>query len=256
MPIDNRTFVTELIKKVEDGIGFVPFVGSGVSQQSGIMIGSDIVVNDIQKGLRTMRNTCLFLLAGNLFASATASAGVIVPGTADMWLAGMPDGATATSGDVAPKHSPVLVHNIDLTQGSITFTKVVGGALHFEGCPDACTPPEGDFFIAHAPGAMNGMSGTNAPVNALMGVFLGKDAPIASDAPEALDFATVGTHFPYLKPKLKQVFYIGNGRMENGELQTFYVPEGATRLYLGTMDGYGWYNNSGAIEVEFAPVKK
>lgn len=42
MPIDNGTFVTELIKKVEDGIGFVPFVGSGISQQSGIMIGSEI----------------------------------------------------------------------------------------------------------------------------------------------------------------------------------------------------------------------
>lgn len=203
-----------------------------------------------------MFKTSHALLAASLFCSTIACAGVSVPGTSDMWLAGMPDGATASSGDEAPQHSPVLVHNIDLTQGSISFPMVTGGASHEPGCPDFCTPPEGSFFIAHQPGAMNGISGTNAPINALMGVFLGPEAPNGGEAPEAIDFEKTGTDFSYLKPKLKQVFYIGRGRMNNGELKTFYVPDGATRLYLGTMDGYGWYNNSGTIEVEFAPIRK
>ncbi len=31
--------------------------------------------------------------------------------------------------------------------------------------------------------------------------------------------------------------------------QSFTAPGGATRLYLGASDGFGWYNNIGAIEV-------
>jgi len=31
--------------------------------------------------------------------------------------------------------------------------------------------------------------------------------------------------------------------------QTFVVPNDATRLFLGTMDGFGWFNNSGAFSV-------
>ena len=29
----------------------------------------------------------------------------------------------------------------------------------------------------------------------------------------------------------------------------FYAPVGATRLYLGSTDGSGWYNNSGVSQV-------
>jgi hypothetical protein len=33
------------------------------------------------------------------------------------------------------------------------------------------------------------------------------------------------------------------------EAQNFIIPTGATRLFLGTMDGYGWYNNIGSFGV-------
>jgi len=36
--------------------------------------------------------------------------------------------------------------------------------------------------------------------------------------------------------------------------QTIIVPAGATRLYLGTMDGYSWNNNVGAFEVTLNAV--
>ena len=34
-----------------------------------------------------------------------------------------------------------------------------------------------------------------------------------------------------------------------GTTQTFIVPAGATRLFLGTSDGFGWFNNSGSFAV-------
>jgi hypothetical protein len=44
--------------------------------------------------------------------------------------------------------------------------------------------------------------------------------------------------------------FIGDGLRNDGlSVQQFIVPAGATRLYLGTMDGYGWWNNSGSFEV-------
>src|ERR1700720_24062 len=35
----------------------------------------------------------------------------------------------------------------------------------------------------------------------------------------------------------------------SGSIQNFIIPTGATRLFLGTMDGYGWYNNIGSFGV-------
>jgi hypothetical protein len=50
---------------------------------------------------------------------------------------------------------------------------------------------------------------------------------------------------------LQQLFFIGDGLTGtgSGSVQTFIVPSGATQLYLGTGDGYGWYNNSGSFSV-------
>ncbi|MEO2108886.1 MAG: PASTA domain-containing protein, partial [Actinomycetota bacterium] len=39
------------------------------------------------------------------------------------------------------------------------------------------------------------------------------------------------------------------GRTDDGTPHDVIVPAGATRLYLGTSDGFGWYNNTGAFEV-------
>lgn len=33
-------------------------------------------------------------------------------------------------------------------------------------------------------------------------------------------------------------------------MQKFFAPAGATRLYLGLMDGFDNWNNAGALEVE------
>ena len=47
---------------------------------------------------------------------------------------------------------------------------------------------------------------------------------------------------------LEFVFFIGDGLRADGvTLQDFIVPAGATRLYIGVMDGQQWSDNSGSL---------
>lgn len=86
----------------------------------------------------------------------------------------------------------------------------------------------------------------------LAGVFLGA-SPATEPPPERLDF-TGSVDFRRLEPELGQTFFIGDGAG-----QVFVAPAGATRLYLGFVDGYvfvgapGWYgNNRGGLEATVA----
>jgi hypothetical protein len=201
------------------------------------------------------------LLAVACWACATAASAttVIVPGHSDPYLSGMPDGSSNGS-DTAPDQSPVLVSGITLVAGgALTFTNAVGGTSRGGGCALAapyggCDAIDGAEFFSHSGGNTNGIAGVRAPISALVGVFLGADQPSLTAAPANLDFQALGLDFASLSPELKQVFFIGDGLTATAEVQTFYVPTGATRLYLGTMDGYGWYNNSGAITVDVSAV--
>ncbi|KER10707.1 MAG: hypothetical protein HY22_02500 [[Candidatus Thermochlorobacteriaceae] bacterium GBChlB] len=74
-----------------------------------------------------------------------------------------------------------------------------------------------------------------------------------TSAPERLDF-TNNDNFTQLSPKLNQVFFIGDGKNNQGVVQKFIVPQGATMLFLGFADAAafqgepGYYDdNDGAI---------
>jgi hypothetical protein len=83
-----------------------------------------------------------------------------------------------------------------------------------------------------------------------MGVFLGSAQPSLTAPPAALDFSSAASRdFASLSPLLKQVFFIGDGLTSTSSVQQFIVPTGTTRLFLGTMDGFGWFNNSGSFNV-------
>lgn len=179
-----------------------------------------------------------------LAASATLS----VPGTSNPFLAGQPTGgpySSCCSGDSVPGDSPVYAGAV--TGGNVlTFTNVSGSVSYAGGVPT--DPPSGDpGYLVDTSGyepssIINNIAGyDNAPIDALIGVFLNAQNP-ATDAvtPTVLDFSS-----PTLTPGLQEVFYIGDG----GSSVDFTVPTGATRLYLGTVDGFGWDNNSGAILV-------
>jgi len=90
----------------------------------------------------------------------------------------------------------------------------------------------------------------------LLGVFLGPEPPNLAPAPVALDFATQAARdYTNLAPVLKQVFFIGDGVNSAGFTQTVEVPPGATRLFLGPMDGFHWYDNVGSFTVTVAALR-
>jgi hypothetical protein len=91
----------------------------------------------------------------------------------------------------------------------------------------------------------NGIVDLTAPASALVGVFLGPCAPTSTALPAALNYADTANQ----TPALQQPFYIGSGRNGSGDVQLFIAPPYATRLFLGTMDGFGWWNNLGQLVV-------
>lgn len=190
-------------------------------------------------------------------AALTAPAfAVTVPGTADPWLAGMPSGTTASVEDVAPGQSPIQVTSVDVTLGGTLFFGVSGGV--FNGPSGTFDPIDGGAVFSHSVGAEHGIADAMIPINALVGVFLDDAQPDGSPAPDALDFSPtgIGTAFATLAPLQKQVFFIGDGLTGSGtgSPQAFRIPAGATRLFLGTMDGFGWWNNVGSFDVTIEHV--
>jgi hypothetical protein len=172
-----------------------------------------------------------------------------VKGTSDLWLAGMPDGSTASGGDVAPAQSPLETVGLLVVSGKLSSFGAAGSVCNNAGCAfgDPLTDPNGGAFVSHLAGAENGISGVTAPVNSLIGVFLGPGRPDLSPAPPALDFSPGGSvpggvNYLTLAPLLKQVFYIGTSHQ-------YTIPPGATRLFLGTMDGSDWTDNIGYFDV-------
>ena len=198
-----------------------------------------------------MNSLIKFTMAVVTVAALSSSfATTVVPGYADPWLAGMTNGARASSGDIAPAQSPAEVADFPIIPGMrLTFTP--SGAVSY-GAPHPPEGPEGliSDVCAHADGAENGIATCTAPADALVGVFLGQGLPCLTIAPPPLSFATPETRaYTNLAPVLKQVFYIGDGRTSGGVVQKVLVPPGAARLFLGTMDGSGWYDNFGSFTV-------
>ncbi len=98
----------------------------------------------------------------------------------------------------------------------------------------------------------------------LSGVFTTAAGP-AGTAPPRLDFSSTSTSVPggrgftTLSPLTDQLFYVGDGLTGEGvgSRQTFLVPDEATHLYLGLIDGSRFIhgpdfydNNSGSFSVQ------
>jgi hypothetical protein len=136
--------------------------------------------------------------------------------------------------------------------------------------PGLISPSEGSpttFYVDMDPfGGISGMTlfestPADRRVMFLAGVFL-TDAPPAAPAPASLDFSStaIGRSFTTFSPLLQQTFYIGDGLTGegSGSTQSFLVPDGATRLFLGIVDGSyfvggpDYYdNNAGTFSATF-----
>jgi hypothetical protein len=91
-----------------------------------------------------------------------------------------------------------------------------------------------------------------------VGVFLNDQQP-AGPIPSSQD--TTDVSFASVSPALNQMFFIGDGLTGTGtgDQQLFYIPEGATQLYLGFADGNnftglpGTYGDDiGSLNVSFS----
>ena len=187
------------------------------------------------------------LVAGN--ASA-----ITVPGSANPNLAGRGATYTCCSGDSVLLHAPVSVGGVNLSAcAALEFS--VTGAVSFTPSPPTGNNPDGNQIFSMTNYGDGISAPLNVPVDALMGVFLSEDDPTGSPTPDTLDFHE-NLGFASLAAGVGQIFFIGDGRTTdtsagvfNGPHQTFLVPPGATRLFLGTSDGTGWFNNTGSFDV-------
>ncbi len=195
----------------------------------------------------------LMLLAA-IAASATTlhAQSVTVLGSANPNLAGRANGYACCSGDVVPNQAAPF---ISVTSGGF-LTFAVRGFSDYTGSQQSGNNPDGN---SGSISLANYGDGISAPLsvryNALFGVFLGSGSPTGTQTPAQLDFSS-GLNFASLAPGIGQIFFIGDGRTTdtnqnqfNGALQMFTVPTNATRLFFGSGDGFGWYNNSGSFDV-------
>ena len=183
----------------------------------------------------------------------TDGASFTVPGTVDLWLAGMPPPATAAGGtDVAPDQSPVEVTGLGISPGDYLTFSATGSVRH--GPSYAYYGPDGDpgNYLART-GADNHIANTSTFIDALIGVFLSADPPNGTPAPADSTFNNSDCNYEILHPLLKQPFFIGNGVTSAGIVQQVVVPDGAARLFLGVMDT-GCYNNAGSFTVNVQTV--
>jgi len=197
------------------------------------------------------------MILASVAISINIRATTVVPGTSNPWLAGMTNGATTQGGDVAPDQSPAEVVEVQIIPGNSLSFSASGGVSYDQPPAYPLKGPEGvaGEITPNLAGDENGISGCTAPANALMGVFIGPDLPSLTPPPAALDFSTPESRdYTNIAPELKQVFFIGDGRTSGGVRQKVLVPAGASRLFLGIMDSYGWYNNAGAFTVEVPPL--
>lgn len=188
--------------------------------------------------------------AAALGLAGPAFAGVFVPGDANPNLAGQPAGAHCCGGggpeDVAPAQSPVLAASGFGAHTVFTFS-ATGLA---DGAGTGPTGPDGAYIFDMADYGLGIAPASQVGVLGLVGVFLDSSIPTGGGEPGGLSFSG-GLNFASLSPGLNQIFWIGDGLTGTGSgaLQSFISPTGATRLFLGTIDGFQWSNNTGGFDV-------
>jgi hypothetical protein len=187
-----------------------------------------------------------------------------IKGSDAIWLAGrtdlvIPDASQAWPGGLLRHGGPTpeeiketmppgfaisagqILRVLDPATGGISFFNGFGGTIYG---PEGNGAPDSSSITSF--GGISGYIGTQG---ALVGVFLDDSVPNGA-APATLDFsnAGLGTNFTTLSPGLGQVFYIGNGVTDANVLQEFIAPLGATRVFLGISDAFGFNGAPGAFD--------
>jgi hypothetical protein len=191
------------------------------------------------------------LLAGQSARAQTslqAPTATTTSGAANLWRAG---GNTTTT--TPNNFDGVPPTEVALATGNgrwVTFTNV-SGATQCHGSSPASGPDGG--YCTSGSGTYMPATGSLSGINIesqmfLAGVFL-TDATPSGPAPAALTYGGAGLdpEAASFTPLLNQVFFIGNGLGAGSAVQQFFVPVGATRLFLGFADSW---NGSVAFRTE------
>lgn len=193
-----------------------------------------------------------------------ASYDVSIRGTDAIWLAGRTDLVIPPYTGTDVPGWPIDRHDfgtperlaetappvIPVTGGDVVkvFDPAVGGVSFFNGFGAPLYGPEGNAPTSSIL-SLGGISAYLGTQGALVGVFLNNTIPDAAPAPVALDFQSAASRdFTSLSPGLGQIFFIGDGENSANILQEFVAPAGATRLFLGVPDGFGFLGAPGAYD--------
>jgi hypothetical protein len=213
------------------------------------------------KGERHMRSILVLCLVLAGTAAQAATFDIKVDGTDAIYLAGrtdlvVPDPALSWPGGLARHGGPTpeeaketLPPSIGVVAGDVVkVLDPASGCINFFNGPGSCFGPEGNGNLSSSNlTAFGGISGYRGTQGALVGVFLDDDVPDGAP-PAAIDFPSIGVDFAQLSPGLGQVFFIGNGKNAADAFQSFIAPVGATRLFFGIPDGFGFVGTPGAYD--------
>lgn len=193
-------------------------------------------------------------------AGAQSYSGFVVTGQMNIFGAGFGDAPApggGTGGVAAPAAAIGQPGPLMLTFSSVTGTVQCSVSDPVNG-PDGGTGAGGVTNLTSFRD-VSGIIHSNRTMF-LVGVFRDASAGSAGGpAPARLNFSDP-ENFLTLSPALNQTFFIGDGRTDNtNAVQTFFVPSGATRLFLGFADGFGFTgapghygDNSGQLVADFA----
>ena len=174
---------------------------------------------------------------------------IIIPPADQPW--GPPSGMQRHPGPTPEESQETKPDFLLVSGGDVVrvLDPAVGGINFFNGLGPPYFGPDGNGLSGSNLTSFGGISGYIGPQGPLVGVFLNSTIPLTG-APITLDFSPsgLGTDFTSLAPELGQIFYIGNGQTSGGVFQEFTAPTGATRLFLGIADGFGFVGNPGAYD--------
>lgn len=216
-------------------------------------------------------------------ASAESVSAAVIDARSNLFGAGrssVPDPGGQGGGVLPPGFSlspgANRVLRIDSVTGLVSYNNTVGDPNRGQfNSPDGGYvdyPPANTDGFNNDINSYGGISGlqlieavsANRRVMFLAGLFLNDTEPSGA-APPRLDFSSValGTNFASLSPSLNQTFFIGDGLTGtgSGSTQLFFIPDAATRLFLGFIDGADFQgdptfysNNDGSFTVSFTTV--
>ena len=216
------------------------------------------------KGRLVTFSAVLVLTAALLGSAQAATIELTLDGSDAIWLAGRtdlvippanapwPGGLIRHAGPTPEEIQETMPPGVSISAGDIVrvLDPATGGISFFNGFGGTIYGPEGNGIPGSSSiTSFGGISGYLGTQGALVGVFLDNSIP-SGIAPPRLDFSLggLGTDFLGLTPGLGQVFYIGNGVTSGNVFQEFTAPTGATRVFFGVSDAFGFNGAPGAFD--------